>query len=102
MALFSATFGTLASLATLAAGAATVGVTAASAAGAFTPKPKETELPQLPKIESAEETLRKSQEQAQKGIRARQIAAGRSQSIFTSPLGLAGEASTVRHTLLGQ
>lgn len=64
--------------------------------------PKMPEMPQPPKTETAEETIAKAKAQSEKAIRARQIAAGRSKSIYTSPLGIAGEAMTIRKTLLGQ
>ena len=104
MALFSATFGALASWLTIGAAAAVVGTSTAASAGAFTSKPKEAEMPQIPATakETASETIAKAQEQAQAITRQRQVAARRSRSVFSSPLGLAGEATTIKKTLLGQ
>ena len=100
MALFSATYGVVASVLTLAAGATMV----AASAGAFTPKYKAPDIPQIPEAakETAAETIAKAREQAEKATRQRQIAAKRSQSIYTSPLGLAGEAETTKKYLLGE
>ena len=100
MALFTATYGMLASVLTLAAGATMV----AASAGAFTPKPKMPEMPEMPKTikETAAETITKATTQAQEAIRQKQVAARRSKSIYTSPLGLAGEAETTKKYLLGQ
>ena len=66
--------------------------------------PKMPEMPKLPEAatETAEETIRKAQQQAQVATRQRQTAARRSQSIFTSPLGLTEEATTARKFLLGE
>jgi len=79
--------------------------TIASASGAFTPKKEEiSPLPEIPKsaTDSAEETIKKAEAQAQATTRQRQAATRRSKSIFSSPLGLAGEAATAKKTLLGQ
>ena len=61
-------------------------------------------IPQPPAAaaETATETIAKATEQARAATQQRQKAARRSRSIFSSPLGLAGEASTVKKTLLGQ
>ena len=56
----------------------------------------------IPKIDSAKETIDKSKGQASEALRQRQRAAKRSQSIFSSPLGIAGEAATTRKKLLGE
>ena len=108
MALFSATFGALASIMTLAAGTAAVGASIASSAGAFTPKQKMPEapapLPEPPKtvVEPAKEVIAKSEQKAQAIVQEKQTAVRRSRSVYSSPLGLTGEATTTRKTLLGQ
>ena len=104
MALFSATFGALASWLTIAATTAAVGTTTAASAGAFTPKPKTPEMPAMPAAakETAAKTIAKATEQAKVATRQRQVAARRSRSIFSSPLGIAGEATTAKKYLLGQ
>lgn len=53
-------------------------------------------------IAKAEADKASAKSQAVQQVRARQRAAGRSKSIFTSPLGLGGTAQTIRKTLLGQ
>ena len=62
------------------------------------------QVPEAPAsvTESAAEVIKKSEEQAQMATRSRQVAARRSRSIYSSPLGLAGEASTAKKVLLGQ
>ena len=52
--------------------------------------------------ETAAETIAKATEQAKVATRQRQVAARRSRSIFSSPLGIAGEATTAKKYLLGQ
>ncbi len=96
-------FSTLATLAAVAA----AGTGIAASAGAFTPKPKTPEsvkMPEIPKAvtEPASEVIAKSEQKATEAIRQKQVAARRSRSVYSSPLGLAGEATTVRKTLLGQ
>ncbi len=55
-----------------------------------------------PVTESASDTIAKSQQTASAAAEAKKRAASRSRSIFSSPLGIAGEASTIKKTLLGQ
>ncbi len=72
--------------------AATVG---AGVSQALKTPNKAADLPQMPTVQDATS-------QAKDAIKERRIAASRSRSIYTSPLGIAGEAQTVRKTLLGQ
>ena len=52
--------------------------------------------------ETAAETISKSQETAQAATTAKKRAIARSRSVYSSPLGISGEASTIKKTLLGQ
>ena len=52
--------------------------------------------------ETAAETISKSQATAQAATTAKKRAVSRSRSVYSSPLGLAGEATTIKKTLLGQ
>lgn len=58
-------------------------------------KPSVPELPQTPTVKDAEIN-------AKEASRQKRIAASRSKSIFTSPLGIGGEAQGARKTLLGE
>jgi len=76
-------------------GTAAIGSTAYSMSQSGKQKTSAPVLPQSPSIASAEA-------QAKDATRARLKAASRSQSIFTSPLGISGEAEIAQKTLLGQ
>ena len=89
------------------AGAAGIGI--AAAAKGIGSMAKGTQMPEssalgLPKsvTESASETISKATTQAKAATQARQVAARRSRSIFSSPLGISGEATTAKKYLLGQ
>lgn len=56
----------------------------------------------LPTIEPATDIINKSKDQAQAATQARLKAARGSKSIYSSPLGMGGEAATARKVLLGQ
>jgi hypothetical protein len=58
--------------------------------------------PAAASTEPAAETIAKSQETAQAATTAKKRAVSRSRSVFSSPLGIAGEAATIKKTLLGQ
>ncbi len=51
---------------------------------------------------TVDETIAKAQATAQAVTTAKKRAASRSRSIYSSPLGLSGEASTAKKTLLGE
>ena len=66
--------------------------------GAFSKKqaaPKPMAMPQAPKATDV-------QGQAQAAARSKRTAASRTKSIYTSPLGIGGEADIVKKQLLGQ
>ena len=100
--------GTAMTIAAILGATAAVGTSVAASAGAFTPKAKIPEapspLPEVPKtvVEPASEVIAKSEEKATAAVREKQVAARRSRSVYSSPLGLAGEATTARKYLLGQ
>jgi len=71
------------------------GVVSAVNANKPAPKPQPLPMPQAPKVEDAAA-------KAEASARAKRMAMGRSQSIYTSPLGIGGEANIARKTLLGQ
>lgn len=81
----------------VAAAAAGIGTSIYQGVKAADRKPSTPSLPKTPTTEDAEAATKASAEVAE---RRRRMA--RSQTVFTSPLGLAGEASVVRKTLLGQ
>lgn len=83
-----------AGLAAVGVGASIAGSTAYSMSQAGR-KPSMPTMPQAPAIGAAE-TFAKS------AARQKSISASRSQSVFTSPLGIGGEADLTRKTLLGQ
>ena len=103
------TAGTAAAIGTTAAVAGTAAAVAGSSQIIKASMPKTPEpsamfaLPEVPKTvtEPASEVIAKSEEKAQAAVRQKQVAARRSRSVYSSPLGLAGEATTVRKTLLG-
>ena len=84
MALFSA----LASIATL----------AGAAYGISSSQQRSTPNIEMPKSPTVEDAAKKAKETA----RSRQLAMARSQTVYTSPLGVGEEAATARKTLLGQ
>lgn len=53
-------------------------------------------------IQSAKDAQASASSQAQAAMESRKRAMAGSQTIFTSPLGIAGSATTARKTLLGQ
>lgn len=64
---------------------------------------KDIEIPVAePIMPTAAETSAKAQATAQAAARDKLKRASRSRSIFSSPLGIANEASTIKKTLLGQ
>jgi hypothetical protein len=79
----------------MAAAGITGGIMAAAGAGKKETKPQPLPMPEAPKIEDAAA-------KAEASARAKRAAMGRSQSIYTSPLGIGGEANIARKTLLGQ
>jgi len=82
-----------------------LGLGAATAATATTmSSAMNTNIPETSPASTVDvsDTLKKSQEQAQAANRQRALSARRSRSIYSSPLGIGGEASTIRKILLGQ
>jgi sugar phosphate permease len=76
--------------------AGTIGAPIASSVMAMTQdKPESPQMPEIPKVEDAQAQAKKRQIQRRADI-------ARSQSVFTSPLGIGGEAEVARKTLLGQ
>jgi len=77
---------------------------AAAAAGTATTMASamDTDIPEVSSISTVQDTISKSKEQATLAAQQRRKASRRSRSIFTSPLGIPEEASTIRKTLLGQ
>ena len=59
-------------------------------------------VPGLPKFSTAAEQISNAKDQAQNTINERRRAMARSQTVYTSPLGLGEEADMGRKTLLGQ
>ena len=70
--------------------------------GAMTGGGQQEEPAQVASTETAAETISKSQQTATAATTAKKRAAARSRSVYSSPLGISGEASTVNKTLLGQ
>lgn len=77
------------------AGVAAYGGTQLAKGGGKGKAPKVIEMPEAPKLEDASGAALKSSRYKGKQRR-------RSQSIYTSPLGIAGEADIARKTLTGQ
>ena len=114
MALFSAIAGALgitmtAATAATVAAAGTVAVVAGAGAAIGSGMKymsdvsgKRPNVPELPKGSTAAEQISNAKDQAQNTINERRKAMARSQTVYTSPLGLGEEADMGRKTLLGQ
>jgi hypothetical protein len=79
-----------------------IGSTVAQITQASRNKPQAPEPPKLPAIPTIEETTAAAEAKTALAVKEKRRAMARSRTIFTSPLGIAGEAETARKTLLGQ
>ena len=59
-------------------------------------------MPEIPQAPDPSKQREQADEQARRQLRQRRVAMGRSETIFTSPLGIGGEADVARKTLTGQ
>jgi hypothetical protein len=89
-------------MAAILAGTSLAGAGTAYSISAAQGGPGDAPAQQIPSIEPAADTIDKSKQQAQAATQSRLKAARASKSIYSSPLGIGGEASVARKTLLGQ
>ena len=68
----------------------------------FTPSKHKEDAPPAPMPMPATPTPEKAEDTAQAAATKKRKAIARSRTIFTSPLGISGQASVIKKTLLGQ
>jgi hypothetical protein len=73
-----------------------------SAAAQITQASKKQDMPEMPSVPKIDDVKSKAAEQAAAALKAKKLAQARSQTVFTSPLGLSESATETRKTLLGQ